>query len=78
MEVLQLAARDVTDAGLEHLSDLKSLRELSLSGTHVTGCGLVHLSRLDALEVLNLNATKVTGRRFVISQGSRRFESSIS
>lgn len=64
-EILHLANLDlrgtkVTDAGLVHLSDLKSLSELNLSGTRITDAGLVSLKGLSSLSRLTLVLTDTT------------------
>lgn len=46
----------VTDAGLEHLSEMKNLKSLNLSGgTHLTNQGLRHLQGMTAMESLRLD-----------------------
>ncbi len=50
----------MTDAGLEHLSGLKNLQLLDLTGTPVTDAGLKHLKELKNLRRLLLNRTQVT------------------
>jgi internalin A len=50
----------VTNAGLEHLKELTSLRSLVLSDTQVTDAGFVHLKGLTSLESLVLGGTSVT------------------
>jgi len=57
---LNLEDTKVTDAGLQHLRDLKSLTDLNLEDTKVTDAGLQHLRDLKSLTSLNLNYTKVT------------------
>lgn len=56
----ELGRTAVTDAGVETLSQYKSLRALHLEGTAVTGRTLAKLSSLSKLAYLNLSATKVT------------------
>jgi hypothetical protein len=50
----------VTDADLEPLEGLKSVRALNLYGTPVTDAGVKHLSGLTDLRILYLNDTHVT------------------
>ena len=53
-------ARDVTDAGLVHLRDLKQLRMLYLYDTNVTGTGFIHLANLPHLAGLDLRWAPLT------------------
>jgi hypothetical protein len=62
--VLQMANPDVTDVSLESLKEMKSLRELDLSGTQVTDIGLRILKELPALATLRLARTKITDKGF--------------
>ena len=57
---LQVSGRQITDAGLEHLSGLTPLRELYLQNTQVTDAGLSHLKRLGSLKSLDLMGTYIT------------------
>ena len=50
----------MSDAGLGHLKELKSLRSLDLLRTQVSDAGLVHLKELKSLTRIILNGTKVT------------------
>ena len=50
----------VTNAGLTHLKELKSLLELHIQNTAVTDDGLEHLKGLSSLRFLQLEKTKVT------------------
>ena len=50
----------VGDAGLVHLKELTSLKELDLNDTQTTDAGLMHLKELTNLEVLLLYGTQVT------------------
>lgn len=56
----ELGRTAVTDAGVETLSQFKSLRALHLEGTAISGRTLARLSSLSQLTYLNLSATKVT------------------
>jgi len=60
MEILHLTCSQVTDAGLEHLRGLTSLKLLSLWHTQVTDGGLEHLRGLTSLQDLYLCDTQVT------------------
>ena len=57
---LNLRGTEVTDKGLEHLKDLKSLVRLHLERTKITDAGLAHLAGLENLEYLNLYGVDVT------------------
>jgi Leucine-rich repeat (LRR) protein len=52
--------RSVTDCGLAHVSGLRYLRTVRLSGTGVTNEGLAHLSGLTRLVNLHVDRTAVT------------------
>ena len=57
MQGLDLSWCDkITDAGLAHLEDLKSLQILNLAKTQISDAGLAHLKGLTALQSLNLRA----------------------
>ncbi len=43
LEALDLDETKVTDAGLSHLTKLKSLHDLNLTGTQVTDAGVAEL-----------------------------------
>lgn len=57
---LNLGKTEVTDKGLEHLKDLKSLVKLNLKETKITDAGLAQLAGLENLEYLNVYGTAVT------------------
>ena len=57
---LNLGKTEVTDKGLEHLKDLKSLVKLNLKETKITDAGLAQLAGLENLEYLNIYGTAVT------------------
>jgi serine/threonine protein kinase len=50
----------VTDAGVAHLRNLRSLKNLWLNGTSVTDASLEHLAGFPTLEALRLRGTRVT------------------
>ncbi len=50
----------ITDAGLQHLSDLRNLEDLDLHGTQISDAGLIYLKPLTHLRKLNLMGTGVT------------------
>ena len=52
----------MTDAGLVHLKDLKTLTNLTLQNTQVSDAGLEHLKELKSLKHLGLRKTKVTAK----------------
>jgi hypothetical protein len=53
-------ARQVTDAGVEHLTRIQTLSHLDLKGTAVTDEGVKHLAKLSRLRYLSLPTPKVT------------------
>jgi len=55
-----LQGKDLTDAGLSHLSKVPNLLDLNLAGTKITDAGLKQIGAISSLERLNLNNTKVT------------------
>lgn len=57
---LHAEGRPLVDGELRHLSAMRSLRSLDLSGTRITDAGLVHLLGCVDLEVLSLWDTAVT------------------
>ena len=62
----------ITDAGLQHIRKLSSLRELSLDGTGITGAGLVYLEGLGGLTSLNLSKTVVGDRDLEHLRGMKK------
>ena len=50
----------VTDAGLQHIAQLRKLTFLDLQDTGITDAGLVHLAELMNLRYLNLNWLRIT------------------
>lgn len=62
--VLQMANPDVTDATLQYLRGMTSLRSLDLNDTGITDDGLAVLANLPALEELRLARTKITDDGF--------------
>lgn len=50
----------MTDAGLAHLAEVKTLRVLDLTNTRVGDDGLEHLKALPRLERVGLSGTRVT------------------
>ena len=57
---LSLFDTSVTDAQLEHITGMTSLRRLELHKTQITDAGLVHLKGLTKLETLLLLKTQIT------------------
>src|SRR5262245_56630478 len=51
---------ELTVDDLSHLSDLTSLKELSLPGARVTDAGLAHIANLTNLTALNIAAERLT------------------
>jgi hypothetical protein len=74
LQVLVLDKNLVDDAALEHLKNLKALRELYLEQTRVVGPGLKHLQGLGSLTFLSLNETKVTDAGMEALQGISSLE----
>ncbi|KAA1261827.1 Leucine Rich repeats (2 copies) [Rubripirellula obstinata] len=62
--VLQMANPDVDDQTLDHLTNMKSLRELDLNDTSITDNGLMKLTELPSLRTLRLRATSITDQGF--------------
>jgi len=62
---LDLSQTRVTDQGLEHLKDLREVRDLSLYyAEYITDDGIGHLRNWKRLETLNLRGTRVTSKVF--------------
>jgi len=61
-EVTRLYLNDtiVTDAGLQYVAKLETLKTLSLQGSLVTDAGLVHLENLQLLKRIDLRGTSIT------------------
>ena len=57
---VNLFGAGATDADLEHIVPLTSLKKLELYHTHVTDAGLERLKGLTSLEFLDLSATNIT------------------
>lgn len=51
---------NISDEGLQHLSNATRLQNLVLGGNDITDAGLIHLTRMTALEDLSLNGTGIT------------------
>lgn len=62
---LNLGGTKVTDAGLAHLSCMKTLRQLNLFQTNITGKGLSELSNIKGLRTLIISETPITGDSLV-------------
>jgi hypothetical protein len=58
--VLQMANPDVTDATLDHLSGMPTLRELDVKDTQITDAGADTLAALPGLTIVRIARTKVT------------------
>jgi len=65
---------EVTDAEIAHLSKLKNLKWLGLTGTAVTNAGLAHLSGLTDLDIVDLCETNVTDAGLAHLSGLRNLE----
>lgn len=66
----------ITDADLESLKGLTSLKELQLGNTRITDAGLVHLKDCSNLEWLQLESTKVTDAGLAHLGGLRELQKS--
>jgi hypothetical protein len=70
LEMLDLQETEISDKGLTHLRELKSLRVVLLGGTAVTERGLAHLSRLPRLETISFQVDDYFGtglrRHFIL------------
>jgi len=55
---LTLGGTKITDAGLEHLQQLKKLRKIRLSKTAITDAGLTRLAKCESLEDVDVSQTK--------------------
>lgn len=60
LEALTLPSRNISDAGLVHLKDLRQLTNLRLYDTRVSDKGVAGLGGLTNLVLLDLRRTKVT------------------
>jgi len=60
LQTLNLAATQVTDAGIKHLASLSQLKKLDLSRTAIDDAGVEELKGLKQLEELKLYQTGVT------------------
>lgn len=70
LKYLYITVAPVTDAGLEHLKDLK-LHELWLQNTRVTDAGMAHFAKIDSLDYLGLSQTRITDAGLVHLKGLR-------
>jgi Leucine-rich repeat (LRR) protein len=57
---INISSTRVTDAGMEHLKGLSSLKELDLSHTGVSQAGVAVLKALTGLQSLELDDTRIT------------------
>ena len=64
----------VTDADLEEISKLSTLRRLDVHSKKVTDAGLAHIARLQNLEVLDLSGTCIQGDGFRYLAGCSKLE----
>jgi Leucine-rich repeat (LRR) protein len=62
--LLKASGKQVTDAGLFHIRNLRRLKILEVPNNNITDQGVAYLGAMIKLEVLNLSGTKVTGRGF--------------
>jgi len=61
LEFLHLGGTKVTDAGLQFIGNIHSLKNLTLYQTHISGLGLKNLQALKNLQVLVLSETGRSG-----------------
>jgi len=59
LRTLNLHRTGISDAGLEHLKDLKNLTTLTIGDTRITNAGLKALTRLEQLQFIGLHGTHV-------------------
>lgn len=65
LRVLRLGQTKITDVGLEHLRNLRSVEELDLYyAEYITEDGMAHLREWAALKKLSLRGTRVTSKVF--------------
>ena len=69
---VDLARRNVTDAGLEQLKGFTQLQSLNLTDTKVTDAGLESLEGLKKLKSLNLTNTNVTDEGLESLEGLKK------
>jgi hypothetical protein len=74
LQSLDLSSTRVSNAELEHIQGLASLRELFLSCTEISDTGLLHLKNLHELELLDLEDTQITDAGLVHLQKLTRLE----
>ena len=61
MKKLNLLGADITDAGLDHLEEMKDLEVLNLYRTKVSNAGLERLKALTNLREVDLRYSRATG-----------------
>lgn len=59
LEILHLGGTKISDAGLESLGTIRSLKNLTLYQTNINGTGLKHLHDLKNLQVLIISETSI-------------------
>ncbi len=71
---LNLAGSQVSNEGLEVLTNLKNLGRLHLENSTVTDAGLSHIAKLERLEYLNLYGTGITDAGIAQLKGLKHLE----
>jgi delta 1-pyrroline-5-carboxylate dehydrogenase len=60
LDDLRLTGTQITDAGMEHLAKLQSLKYLRVEDTRISDPGLEKIGKIASLETLDLTLTKIT------------------
>ena len=60
LKVLVLFGRDVTDAGIEHIVNMKELRDLTMEKTQISDAGLAKLKESPKLSAVKLPYASIT------------------
>gem|GEM_PF-4995841 len=69
---IRMSGGSTTDAELEHLKGLTSVRSLNLNRTQITDAGLEHLKALTSLKTLDLGHTQITDAGLIHLKGLTR------
>ena len=60
VRTLRITDSRITDDGIQHLTNIKSLHELDLESKHITDLGIKNLSGMDTLTQLDLDGDNIT------------------